>query len=83
MLASQLPPASRVACKLHPGADWTVDTHLLHSIEYSLRVLVWSKTKDAEKGRNKPKPIPLPGQAKTVEQVDRNEERVRARLKMD
>lgn len=27
----------------------------------SLAWLVWAKTKDAEKGRNKPKPIPRPG----------------------
>lgn len=73
-----------MARKLHPGSDWTVDTHLLHSIEYSLRVLVWSKTKDAEHGRNRPKPIPMPGERKqTPEQVDRAAERVRSKLNLD
>lgn len=83
VLAAQLPRGSRIARRLQPAAEWTSDTYLLHSIEYSLRVLVWMKTKDAEHGRNKPKPVPLPGEKKSPEQVDRAAEHVRRKLGLD
>lgn len=40
---------------------WGVSEYLLAVIADSLRWLVWAKTKDAKRGRNKPKPIPRPG----------------------
>ena len=38
---------------------------MLHSIEYSLRVLVWMGTKDGEKNRNRPKPWGTPAEARS------------------
>lgn len=33
----------------------------MSSIEYSLRWLVWSKTKDGQNNRRRPKPVTQPG----------------------
>lgn len=38
----------------------THDLELLRAAEHSLRLLVWAKTKDAEKGRNYPEPYLFP-----------------------
>lgn len=54
-LAAQLPPDARV----NGGVGYV--TVLLHNIEYEVRVLAWQRTKDGEKGRNRPKPVQLPG----------------------
>lgn len=59
-LASQLPSTSRVAKALNPDNEWDDATYLLSAIEYDLRVLIWQKTKDAQKNRNKPKPNETP-----------------------
>lgn len=53
VLARQLPPSSRIC-----GGVGT-ETALLNAIEYNTRVLCWQKTKDAQHGRKKPKPIEL------------------------
>ena len=42
-------------------AGWTVTDRLLAIIANALRWLVWAKTKDAKRNRNRPKPIPRPG----------------------
>ncbi len=56
MLADGLPEYSRVKLA---QSDVTIprDTLLLASIADSLNFISWSKTKDAEKGRNRPKSI--------------------------
>lgn len=59
-LVAQLPETSRVARMLNPDNEWTDAVYLLNAIEYDLRVLIWQKTKDGEKGRNKPKPNETP-----------------------
>lgn len=43
-----------------PQADHGHEAELLRSIEYSLRVLTWMKTKDGSKGRNAPEAILFP-----------------------
>lgn len=43
------------------SADWTLEAHLMASMVDSLRWLQWAKTKDAEKGKNAPEPVPRPG----------------------
>lgn len=45
------------------GADaaWGLPEQLAASIADSLNWLVWAKTPDAAKNRNRPKPIPRPG----------------------
>ena len=42
-------------------SEWTLGNHLLAGIADSAAWLVWSKTEDASKKRNRPKPIPRPG----------------------
>lgn len=40
---------------------WGISEYLLAIIADSLRWLVWAKTPDAKRKRNRPKPIPRPG----------------------
>lgn len=42
---------------------WTLEAHLLALIADAAQWLIWSKTRDGEKGRNRPKRIPRPGVA--------------------
>lgn len=44
-------------------AAWTVQAHLLAIVADAANWLVWSKTRDGEKGRNRPERIPRPGLA--------------------
>lgn len=61
-LVAQLPRDARVFVHASADAEWTEQTRILAHIEYSLRLLLWSRTKDAQTGRNKPKPLPSPGE---------------------
>lgn len=40
---------------------WTLEAHLLAAVADAANWLVWSKTRDGEKGRNRPARIPRPG----------------------
>ena len=62
ILAAQLPEGARSLGAIDPVLSWSTDRYLLASIEYSLRALLWTKTKDAAKGRNRPKMVPTPSQ---------------------
>lgn len=74
VLAAQLPEGARSLGTVDPVLSWSTERYLMASIEYSLRALLWSKTKDAEHGRNKPKMVPTPSQRealrKKVESTD-------------
>lgn len=60
VIVSQSPELNRAL--LGPEKQrWGLAEQLLAVNADALNWLVWSKTKDAEKGRNKPKPIPRPG----------------------
>lgn len=59
-LMRQLPSCSRVSKALNPDNEWDDATYMLALIEYDLRVLIWQNTKDAQKGRNQPKPNKTP-----------------------
>lgn len=61
-LVSQLPVGSRLSRVADPDAAWSDETHLLALIEYDLRVLIWQNSKDAQHGRNRPKPIKTPSE---------------------
>lgn len=54
-------PGSRLARELDPRAAWTVAEYLLATIADADRWLVWAKSKDGSKNRNRPKPITRPG----------------------
>lgn len=73
-LCAHFPDGSRIARKLDPDAEWGTEAHMLARIEHIGRAILWSKTKDAEKGRNFPKPMPTPGQRAAVrEKVERTD----------
>lgn len=53
--------------ELYPDyVEWDLGAHLAADAVDLLHLLVWFKTKDGSKGRNRPKPYPRPG----VEDVD-------------
>ena len=60
VLWSQLPSDSRTARAECPDLVWGDAERLLWSVEYSLRVIAWQRTKDGSKGRNRPKPLQTP-----------------------
>ena len=60
VLLEQLPEGSRVHRAIDPDNVWTLDRQLLAALVNAVNWLVWSKTKDGQRGRNKPKPIGLP-----------------------
>lgn len=66
-----LPRESRTARRHDPSLEWTDADYMLRSIEYNTSLDIWSKTKDAERGRNRPKPVLSP--------IERAEEEERAR----
>ena len=61
MICSHAPPKSPLAVALNPKMAWDVQDYLLAEIADAQRWLVWAKTKDGQKNRNMPKPIPRPG----------------------
>lgn len=60
LLAVNAQPGGPLATAIDPRAAWTRADYWLQSIEYSLRWLVWAKTKDGQKGRRRPKPVAAP-----------------------
>lgn len=60
ILWEQLPADSRLARLAAPDLAWGDAERLLHMMEYHLRVLVWQRSKDGSKGRNRPKPLQTP-----------------------
>lgn len=46
---------------LGADADWTTTNQLLAMVADNTTTQIWMKTKDAEKGKNRPKQIPRPG----------------------
>lgn len=56
-------PGSAVFDALNPEYV-TYEQQFLRSMEHSLRLLVWFKTKDGQKGRHQPERWPLPGDEK-------------------
>lgn len=62
-MAVHLPPESATFRGIYgaESTEWGLAEHLLAEIADASAWLVWSKTKDAERNRNKPRPIPRPG----------------------
>ena len=56
-LCIELPRESRTLKALGVSKGLSEESEILSLIEYWCHVAVWQKTKDGEKGRNKPKPI--------------------------
>jgi hypothetical protein len=64
VICTSAEPKSRLAVALNPRMAWDTTDYLLATIADAQRWLVWSKTKDAARKRNQPKPIPRPGEEK-------------------
>lgn len=47
---------------------WTDDTHLLAVIADAVIAANWQRSKDGQKGTNKPKPLPRPGEKRRASQ---------------
>lgn len=63
MIVRQSPESSALFRSVHGAEDsqWNLTNHLLAAAADSLAWLVWAKTEDAARKRNRPKPIPRPG----------------------
>lgn len=60
-LAANLPDDAASWRSIEERNRWSVSAHLLATVVDQLNLLLWSKTKDGEKGRNRPSSIPRPG----------------------
>lgn len=78
-LLVELPGESRVKRIYSDDGPWTFDRTLMALAVNALNVLVWQRTKDGSKGRNRPEPIgpfarprrrALEGEAMTIEELD-------------
>ena len=81
LLWKALPSSSRCVRRLVPEARWTQADYLLRDIEHAARVLIWKGTKDAERGRNVPRPVPTP--AERARNEARRDEALAARDEID
>ena len=61
LIVANSEPGTPLAKALDKRMVWKPIDFWMRSIEYSLRWLVWAKTKDGQKGRRKPKPMQPPG----------------------
>jgi len=61
-ICSNSPRTSALVRSIH-GADaaWGLNEHLLATVADYQAILIWQKTKDGQKNRNRPKPIERPG----------------------
>lgn len=60
-LAANLPDDAAVWRTLDERNRWPVSAYLIAAVVDQLNLIIWTKTKDGEKGRNRPTPIPRPG----------------------
>lgn len=81
LLWAALPRESRTARRCDPSLAWGDAEYLMHSMEYSLRVIAWQRTKDAEKRRNFPEPWKTPGEA--ADAVRRRDRALASRQEID
>lgn len=52
-------PESSATARARRGQAPTIELLLLRRLEHTARLLYWSKTTDAEKGKNQPEPLVL------------------------
>ena len=85
LLWAGLPKESRTAKRRNPSLEWTDADYMLRSIEYNTALNIWSKTKGAEKGKNKPEPMLSPSERAEKAERDRiraeREQQAKERLK--
>lgn len=71
-LVAQLPAQSRVKTHYNPDSEWGEVEKMLASIDYTLRLIAWSKTKDAQHRRNEPQPVKTPAERKAERERGKN-----------
>lgn len=60
VLAAQLPRDSRALSCSMPDLAWSDEMYMLSKIEHICRIILWTKTKDGQHGRNFPEPNDTP-----------------------
>lgn len=72
-MAANLPRdgSSAIYRSINPDWRWTLEAHLAAIATDTLRTLLWTKSKDANRKppRNRPEPIPRPGKDKGKERA--------------
>lgn len=56
-LLMQLPEGARTRVAYDPASAWTTDRTLVACAVNALNLIWWSKTKDGQRGRNRPRPV--------------------------
>ena len=79
-LTDALPPEARIRRGSSVNARWmSLQEQLLTALVNHIRILAWQNTKDGQKGRNAPDPIPTPEEALAkAKTADRNAEKAKA-----
>ena len=60
-LVAELPAESRVISALAGTDGWTTTDYLLADVIDGIKFLIWLRTEDGVKGRNRPQPYARPG----------------------
>jgi hypothetical protein len=69
VICANSPRTSALVRSIHgPDAAWGLQEHLLATVADYQAILIWQKTKDGQKNKNRPKPIERPG-VKTSEKI--------------
>ena len=61
VIIRQSPADSAVVRAMDPDSHWGLSEHLLAQVVDNTSWLVWAKTEDGSKNRNRPQPWPRPG----------------------
>ncbi|MGW4634340.1 DUF5361 domain-containing protein [Nocardia sp. NPDC004415] len=70
VIVKHLPLDSALLRTMYPEESrWRTAEHLLADVSDSLRWLVWARTDDGRRGRNRPEPIQRPGRQSDRERV--------------
>ncbi len=59
-LVAALPPGCAFWRSFGGPMSWTTADHVLHELDFDLRVLAWQQTEDGRKNRNRPERVEQP-----------------------
>ena len=63
-----LPRESRTARRQTPELRWSEGEYMLAMAVHALEVIAWQRTKDGQRGRNKPHPLKTPAERAEAQQ---------------
>lgn len=81
LLWAALPDSSRCVRRLVPEARWTQTDYLLRAVEHGVRTLIWQRSRDGQRGRNAPRPLPTP--VERARNIERRDDALSARAEID